>query len=87
MDPDDAIDVQVMLFAGLREICGAREVHVRLPDGSDPRSCFDALADRHPGVRNLEDRLMVAVNESYADWDEDLEQGDVVTFIPPVSGG
>lgn len=32
-------------------------------------------------------QVMVAVNEEYARDDQTLQPGDVVAFIPPVSGG
>lgn len=33
------------------------------------------------------DFLKVAVNEQFADWQTQLNRGDTVIFIPPVSGG
>lgn len=82
-----AIDVQVRLFARLREVCGSGELSLGLPAGADAAACFEALAERHPGLARHRDRLGVAVNEDYVGWDEPLEDGDVITFIPPVSGG
>lgn len=32
-------------------------------------------------------QVMVAVNEEYARDDQKLQPGDIVAFIPPVSGG
>ncbi|SFA43163.1 molybdopterin synthase subunit MoaD [Parageobacillus thermantarcticus] len=32
-------------------------------------------------------QVMVAVNEEYARDDQTLQPGDIVAFIPPVSGG
>ena len=31
--------------------------------------------------------LKVAINEDFADWDQALNEGDTVVFIPPVAGG
>lgn len=33
------------------------------------------------------DSAMIAINEEYAEEDTVLQNGDVVAFIPPVSGG
>lgn len=50
-------------------------------------ACFTCLADRYPGLEVHRDRVAVAVNEEYAAWDRGLADGDVVAFVPPVSGG
>lgn len=85
--PMKKVHVSVKLFARVREICGSEELAVTLPAGADAASCFDELAARHPRLGGLRDRLLVAVNEEYADWERSLAEGDVVSFIPPVSGG
>ena len=41
---------------------------------------FPALAPHRPYMR-------AARNGAYAGWDEPLADGDVVAFLPPVSGG
>lgn len=82
-----AIEVQVRLFARLRELCGRGEIPLELPAGADAGQCFERLVKRHPQLAGHRDRLGVAVNEDYVAWDHLLEDGDVVTFIPPVSGG
>ena len=33
------------------------------------------------------ERLRVAINAGFADWDTRLGSGDLVVFIPPVAGG
>ncbi|GBQ08657.1 MoaD/ThiS family protein [Saccharibacter floricola] len=33
------------------------------------------------------DQLRVAVNDAFASWDEVPHEGDMVVFIPPVTGG
>ncbi|MFA5494723.1 MAG: MoaD/ThiS family protein [Porticoccaceae bacterium] len=34
-----------------------------------------------------EPQIMVAVNQQLVDWDSNLQQGDEIAFLPPVSGG
>ena len=33
------------------------------------------------------ERLRVAINAGFADWDTRLAAGDLIVFIPPVAGG
>ena len=84
----DGIVVELLLFARIRELCdNRRRLSVEVPDGASPDACFDALSERFPAVRALRPTLAVAVNEEYSAWDRTLRQGDVLSFIPPVSGG
>ncbi len=87
-DMADGIIVELLLFARVRELCGNHgRVSVEVPDGASPEACFESLCDRFPGVGTLRATLAVAVNEEYSAWDHSLRQGDVLSFIPPVSGG
>ena len=72
--------VRVRLFAGLRERAGwgVRELEVERSVG-DVWAAL-ALGDEPAG-------LLYAVNQEYADRDRQLEEGDEVAVIPPVSGG
>ena len=70
------------LFAGLRELAGARAVEIDLPEGATAGDVWPALdlGDEPPG-------LLIAVNRSYAPRESALAAGDEVALIPPVSGG
>ncbi len=74
--------IAVRLFAGLRELAGARAVEIELPTGASAGAVWPALAlgEEPPG-------LLLAVNKEYADRARLLEEGDEVALIPPVSGG
>ena len=76
------MEVTVRLFAMLRERAGASEVVLDLPDGSrvdDALAELNGLADGLP--------LVMAVNREYARGDQELDAGDELALIPPVSGG
>jgi molybdopterin synthase catalytic subunit/molybdopterin converting factor small subunit len=75
-----AVKIRVRLFAGLRERAGWSEREIDGPE---------RVADVWPALRLGEEPpgLLYAVNKRYADRDHDLEDGDEVALIPPVSGG
>ena len=81
------MDVRVLLFAGLREAAGLRELCVRAPEGASVAEVRDLVAEAYPALRGLLPNAGVAVNEEYADAATRLRPGDVVALIPPVSGG
>lgn len=51
-----------------------------------PAELYDELKARH-GLSLDRSTLKVAVNEEFAEWDQPLQDGDTVVFIPPVAGG
>ncbi len=79
--------IELLLFARLREICGTQRLELTLAPGATATSALDELERRFPAAAELRGRLMIAVNEEYADGDCGLEAGDIVALIPPVSGG
>ncbi len=81
------MQIEVLLFARAREICGGERVNLQLSAGATVAECFAALAAGAPALEGMRERLLVAVNEGYAGWDTRLRDGDVVAMIPPVSGG
>ena len=89
MSPEaGSVEVEVLLFARLRELVGQPSVRLAVPDAScSARDVWRALADAHPRLAGADGGLRVAVNQAYADWDSRVGPGDVVAFIPPVAGG
>jgi MoaE-MoaD fusion protein len=83
-----SVEVEVLLFARLRELAGQPSVWLRMPGESvAARDVWDALAAAHPRLAGADGGLRVAVNQGYAGWDSPVASGDVVAFIPPVAGG
>jgi sulfur-carrier protein len=74
---------KVMFFAHLRDAVGEESVSVDLT-GKTVAEAKAILSEQY-GV-NL-DSVMAAVNEEFASDEDVLSDGDVVAFIPPVSGG
>ena len=82
-----SIRIRIRLFAVQRELAGAREVGVELPDGADVEASWQALVTRHPILAPGRASLRFARNGDYADASTVLADGDEVAMIPPVSGG
>ncbi|MFC0475904.1 molybdopterin converting factor subunit 1 [Robertmurraya beringensis] len=74
---------KVMFFAHLRDAVGEESVSVDLTGKTIAEA--KAILSEQYGV-NL-DSVMAAVNEEFASDEDVLSDGDVVAFIPPVSGG
>jgi molybdopterin converting factor subunit 1 len=82
------VEVEVRLFAMLRESAGAESVTVEVPEGATVREALEAVGREH-GLGELIAAMPVvmAVNRDYAQPDSPLHAGDELALIPPVSGG
>jgi molybdopterin synthase catalytic subunit len=79
--------VQVLLFAGLREAIGQKQIFLDLPDDASLAELMAALGGEHPAVAAYRGRLVISVNAERAPLDRVLRDGDEVALLPPVSGG
>src|SRR5262249_56192190 len=78
--------ITARLFARLREQAGVDCEQVDLA-GATVADVYRELRTRHPGLEPDLQLIRPARNQSFADWDEAVADGDEVAFIPPVSGG
>ncbi len=76
--------IRVLLFAHLQEKVGKESINIEKNTITvkDIREYMSLTYE----LGSLEN-VMVAVNEEYALDDDIVQAGDVVAFIPPVSGG
>ncbi len=76
--------IEVLLFAELGEQAGKTKIIVNAAGKT-----VKQLKASHLAEYELEtiDNAMIAINEEYANEDTLLKKGDIVAFIPPVSGG
>jgi molybdopterin converting factor subunit 1 len=79
------MNYRVLYFASLRDRAGVDAETVD-SHAVDARGLYAELRGLH-GFAMGEDRLRVAINGEFADWNRALADGDEVVFIPPVSGG
>jgi MoaE-MoaD fusion protein len=84
--PEATITIQVLLFGVCREIAG-EEHTLQLPVGSQITVALEYLIADYPPLADFQQRLLFAINESYATADQILQAGDVLAILPPVSGG
>ena len=78
--------MRVLLFAGLAEVAGQREL--TLDEEDPPRTVGELqarLREQWPALASRPFR--VAVNQRYAAAEDALGDGDELALIPPVSGG
>ncbi|MCP8305116.1 MAG: MoaD/ThiS family protein [archaeon] len=90
--------IKVKFFGVFRELFGGREREIELENGFYVRDLLDLLCDSYElrekvfdKSGRLKDYVTILKNRSYTQslkgvWTE-LEEGDVVAILPPVTGG
>ena len=81
------MEVCVRLFARARELAGASEVLLVLPERANVAHLRAELAIRHPELQSLLRNSAIAVDAEFAEDSHLLSSGAEVALIPPVSGG
>lgn len=79
--------VRLLFFASLRELGGDAEALREIDGPISVQGLWDALRRESPRLAAYPGPVRFAVNRSYVDCQEPLQDNDEVAFIPPVSGG
>ncbi|AXY10563.1 molybdopterin converting factor subunit 1 [Bacillus tropicus] len=77
--------ITILLFANLREEVGLDRFVISEKEEMTVQQLKEWLKASY-GLQSL-DKVMVAVNEEFVTNEEMIKTGDIVAFIPPVSGG
>lgn len=94
------MEVEVRLYAMLREMAGKKVLRVSLPLKSSVRDLIDILVERYGGEferyiydaekksRSYLSYMLNGINiNSLEKFDTPLKDGDVFSLLPPVGGG
>ena len=81
------MNIKVLFFASCRDLIGTSEREMTLPDGATVMDLISELASEQARFTDIAPSLMISINQAYVERDAELQDGDEVAFIPPVSGG
>ncbi len=81
------LKVRVLFFASWKDTTGRGEAELELPPGATTRDALEAVVARWPELAPRAAHVALAVNQTYADGDRPLADGDELAIVPPVSGG
>ncbi len=77
--------ISVLYFAGLRAAAGVASEELQ-SDAASLTALYEELRARH-GWSFAQTSLRVAVNDELVPWTRAVQEGDVIAFLPPFSGG
>ena len=81
------LQIEVLLFAGLKDRAGVARMRIDVADGATVSEAIDAACEATEATWDVPTAIMCAVNEEYQQRDFVLSDGDELALIPPVSGG
>ncbi len=79
--------VTVQVFARLRELAGRQEWPCDVEAGATIADVWRQSATAYPAIAELAASVSCARNEDFARMTATVRDGDVIAFLPPVSGG
>jgi len=79
--------VQVQFFSRLRDLVGASEMDLEIPEKATAADLLEIVYARTPALRDWDKSILIAVGVEFIDRDHVLEPGDQVSIMPPVQGG
>lgn len=83
----DIMTITVKLFASYREAAGLSESSMEVAPGTSAAQVWQALVESYPRLVPLSRSAGMALNGRYVQPTTEVAEGDVVAFLPPVSGG
>ena len=79
------MQLKVFFFGATADAVGSRELELATVETTTAQSLIDQLSQQHPAL--AKHKLLIAVNEDYADADTILNDGDELALFTAVSGG
>ena len=79
--------MKVQFFSQLKEIVGASELTLDLPDGTPVAQLLARLYRDFPALAQWDRNLLVGVGVDFVGRDHPLRTDDQIAIMPPVQGG
>ena len=79
--------LRVQLFSHLRDVTGASEAEVHVPEGASVADLLMVLYGQHPKLREWDSSILVGAGVEFVQRDYLLREGEEIAIMPPVQGG
>ena len=79
--------VRVQFFSRLRDLIGASEMELEVPEGATATDLLQKLYSKTPALRDWDKSILVASGVEFVGRDYAIKNGDQISVMPPVQGG
>ncbi len=80
------MNINVLYFASLADEANCQQETISVTQSTSLTELYEQLTQKHRFSRP-QSELRVAVNDYFAKWTDQINDGDSVVFITPVAGG
>jgi len=81
------MNVRVRFYAQLRELIGAYELEIELPQGATVRELLEEIYAQQPALRTYDKSILIGAGLEFVDRNYKLNPGEEIAIMPPVQGG
>ena len=79
--------ISVQFYAQLRDLAGASELQVDLPDKATVSDLLAKIYEQMPALRSRDKSILIGAGVDFVDRNYKLSPGDEISIMPPVQGG
>jgi molybdopterin converting factor small subunit len=81
------MNVRVRFYAQLRELIGAYELEIELPQGATVRELLEEIYAQQPALRTHDKSILIGAGLEFVDRNYKPNPGEEIAIMPPVQGG
>jgi len=81
------LQINILFFASVRLQIGINSLSMELPDRSTIGFLKTLLIQKFPAIRNTSEKMIISINNEFANDDVEITDGAEIAIFPPVSGG
>ena len=81
------MNVRVQFYAQLRELIGAHQLELELPQGATVRELLKKIYSQRPALRVHDKSILVGAGLEFVDRNYELNPEEEIAIMPPVQGG
>jgi molybdopterin converting factor small subunit len=79
--------VRVQFFSRLRDLAGASEMELEIPEQTTAAHLLEMLYTRAPALREWDKSILIASGVEFVGRNYILKPNDEISIMPPVQGG